>query len=82
MCEPPAATIVEHFSTIKDHRMDGKIRHKLTDIIILSIIAVICGADEFKQIEEYGNVKSRSLKESGCESAQSAKPRLGFFGFE
>ncbi len=28
MCENPATTIVENFSTIKDHRMKGKIRHK------------------------------------------------------
>ncbi len=62
MCENPAATIVENFSTLKDHRMRGKIRHKLIDIIILSICAVICGADEFKQIEEYGKVKKEWLK--------------------
>ncbi len=42
--------------------MKGKIRHELIDIIILTICAVICGADEFKQIEEYGNIKKDWLK--------------------
>ena len=49
--------LVKHFSNIKDHRQEGKIEHKLIDILILCICASISGADGWEMIEEFG--KSR-----------------------
>ncbi len=51
-------TLQDHFSDIKDPRQQYKVDHKLIDILVLSIIAVICGADEYKEIEVFGNVLS------------------------
>ncbi len=44
-------TLQDHFSDIKYPRQQYKVEHKLIDILVLSIIAVICGADEYKEIE-------------------------------
>ncbi len=38
-------SLFDHISIIKDPRQQWKIEHKLTDIIFLSIVAVIGGAD-------------------------------------
>ena len=56
------ATIGEHFSTLPDPRSSNK-RHKLIDIVTITICAVICGADTWDQIEEYGHAKYDWFKE-------------------
>ena len=40
----------ESFSIIEDIREEGKVRHKLIDIIFIVISAVICGCNEWKEI--------------------------------
>jgi predicted transposase YbfD/YdcC len=42
--------------------MEGKTAHKLVDIIIITICAVICGANHWTEIEEYGKTKFVWLK--------------------
>jgi len=44
-----------HFSSLPDPRLERKKRHPLVDIIGLSICAVICGAEEWTAIEEFGH---------------------------
>lgn len=56
-------TLQEHFESIKDSRQQHKISHKLIDIMVLSIIAVICGATEYKEIEIFGKSKESFLKQ-------------------
>jgi hypothetical protein len=48
--------IAKHFQAITDPRSDNK-RHKLIDIITIAICAVICNADGFEQIAEFGKAK-------------------------
>jgi len=50
-------SIVEHFSTLQDPRMQGKIQHKLSDIIVITICAVMAGADDYVDIATYGRLK-------------------------
>jgi predicted transposase YbfD/YdcC len=57
MQEPVAATITEHFAALKDPRIQLKIRHKLIDIIIITICAVICGADDWTEVVDYAKAK-------------------------
>lgn len=58
MSEPAAAGIIEHFSTLPDPRIHvNKNEHKLIDIIVIAVCAVICGADNRTETEEYGNAK-------------------------
>lgn len=49
-------TISKYFSTLPDPRRYNK-RHKLIDIITISICAVICNADTFEHIAEFGQAK-------------------------
>ncbi len=62
MQEPVNATIIEHFSSLKDPRIQAKTRHKLIDIIIITICASICGADEWTEVVDYAKAKQAWLK--------------------
>jgi len=46
-------SLIKCFSDITDPRMLKKTDHKLVDIIVMAICAVICGADKWTQIEEF-----------------------------
>ncbi len=48
---------MEHFSAIGDPRRDHGKRHLLEDILVLTICAVICGADSFVALEAFGHAK-------------------------
>jgi len=54
--------IREHFAPMKDPRVKKKTRHKLIDIITISICAAICGADDWVSVEAYGKAKYDWLK--------------------
>lgn len=53
------ASIVEHFASIPDPRMDRRKRHKLSDIFFITLCAVICGADDWASIEQFGKAKEK-----------------------
>ena len=57
-----AVSIGEHFSGLEDPRVDRTKRHQLLDIVIIAICGVICGADNWVDIEEFGKAKLRWLK--------------------
>lgn len=56
------ASIVEYFAAVPDPRMERTRFHSLTDILVLSLIAVVCGADSFVAIEQFGRAKQDWLK--------------------
>ncbi|MDJ0692700.1 MAG: ISAs1 family transposase, partial [Xenococcaceae cyanobacterium MO_188.B32] len=58
----PKITIADHFSDLEDPRIERSKRHKLIDIITITICAVICGADGWSDIELYGKCKYKWLK--------------------
>jgi predicted transposase YbfD/YdcC len=45
------------FEQVEDPRVERTKRHRLRDIIILAICGVLCGADGWVEIEEFGNAK-------------------------
>jgi len=55
--EKATVSISDHFADLEDPRLDRTKLHKLFDIIIVAICAVICGADSWVEIEEFGNAK-------------------------
>lgn len=57
MSDQISVSLFEHFSSLPDPRVDRTKRHVLLDIIGLSICAVICGADGWEALEEYGDSK-------------------------
>ncbi len=54
--------IMEHFSAVEDPRRDHGKRHLLEDILVLTICAVICGADGFVAVEAFGHAKHDWLR--------------------
>jgi hypothetical protein len=57
MAGSPGSTIIEHFATLTDPRIDHTKRHHLLDILTIALCAIISGADEWVAMEAYGNAK-------------------------
>lgn len=55
-------SFLNHFQNLKDPRIDRSKDHLLIDIIAISILAVISGADGWTAIETYGKAKEQWLK--------------------
>ena len=54
-------SIAEHFRQVKDPRRHH-VEHLLVEIIIIAICAVICGADSWVEIAEFGKAKQAWLQ--------------------
>jgi predicted transposase YbfD/YdcC len=50
-------TLIEHFTPLQDPRMINKNRHKLLDVVVIAICAVIGGAEDWVSISEFGRSK-------------------------
>jgi predicted transposase YbfD/YdcC len=59
---PPGPSIWDYFSELPDPRRSQGRRHKLTDILAIALCAVLCGADDFTEIEEFGQTKEGWLR--------------------
>lgn len=59
-----SVSLLEHFSVVPDPRRENHNtkKHFLIDIIVITILAVICGADDWVAIEYFGEKKERWLK--------------------
>lgn len=56
MQETPVTTLAEHFGDLEDARADS-VSHRLLDMIVIAICAVICGADTWVEVEILGKAK-------------------------
>ena len=63
MGKQPNASIGQHFADLEDPRVERTKRHKLLDILVIAICAVICGADDWVAIQEFGEAKLDWFKE-------------------
>jgi predicted transposase YbfD/YdcC len=61
MTQPFGASIAEHFEQVKDPRNLG-VDHLLLEIITIAICAVICGADNWVEVEQFGQAKEKWLR--------------------
>jgi len=57
MVPGPDTSILAHFKALPDPRVRRTRRHALSDILALALCGVICGADDWVAIEEFGNAK-------------------------
>jgi predicted transposase YbfD/YdcC len=62
MEKKPILSLEESFGKISDPRIDRTKRHKLIDIIVIAICAVICGAEGWEEIEQFGKEKQEWLE--------------------
>ncbi len=60
----PKITLMDHFSQLRDPRIDRTKEHKLIDILTIAICAMICGADNWVAMEQYGKSKQEWLKQT------------------
>lgn len=61
--ENQALSLIEkHFGSLKDFRDSRGLRHKLNEITVIAILSIICGADEFTEMEEFGKAKEPFLR--------------------
>lgn len=54
--------LMKHITIIPDYRQSWKVEHKLSDILLLTIYAVIAGTEGWEDIEDFGHVHLDSLK--------------------
>ncbi len=57
--------LIEHISVIPEYRQAWKVEHKLSDILLLTICAVISGAEGWEDIEDFGETHLDFLKQYG-----------------
>ena len=57
------SNLVEHFSNLPDPRSDKNKQYALADIIVLSICAIVSGAEGWEAIEKFGKEKEDWLRQ-------------------
>ena len=57
-----ADSIARHFAGLADPRSTQGRRHVLTDLIALTVMAVVSGCDSFTEVEDFGKAKLSWLK--------------------
>lgn len=63
MNEQPLTSLEECFGDMPDPRVEGRCDHLLVEILLIAVCAVLCGAESWSEVEEFGNVKAAWLKQ-------------------
>ena len=63
MNEQPFASLEECFGDMTDPRVEGRCDHRLVEILLVAVCAVLCGAESWSEVEEFGNTKVAWLKQ-------------------
>lgn len=58
-----SASLHPYFAALPDPRVERTKRHQLLDIIAIAVCAVICGADNWVEIAEFGRAKEAWLRQ-------------------
>jgi predicted transposase YbfD/YdcC len=62
MEKPIGESIQKHFGSIPEPRLERTRLYSLTEILVIAICAVICGADSWEDIEDFGRSKEDWLR--------------------
>jgi len=60
--EPAAVDVRPYFADLPDPRVERTKRHALLDIVTIALCAVICGADSWVEIAQFGQTKEAWLR--------------------
>src|SRR5215813_5828435 len=52
-----------YFGDLPDPRVEGRCDHKLLDIVVIGICGVLCGAEGWEDLEEFGESKQDWLQQ-------------------
>ena len=58
----PRVSLLEHYSTVVDPRVERTKKHLLTDLLTIAICGFICGVDNWVELEDFGKAKSEWFK--------------------
>jgi predicted transposase YbfD/YdcC len=58
----PEVALTRLFADLPDPRVERTRKHPLSDILVITVCAVICGADTFEEVERFGQAKHDWLK--------------------
>lgn len=57
MVSPAGTTIGDHFAALDDPRVARTRRHELLDLLTIALCGVLCGAESWVEVEQFGNAK-------------------------
>jgi predicted transposase YbfD/YdcC len=57
MEEKRSAALMDHFGELEDPRIDRHKEHKLIDLLVIAICAILCGANDWVAVETFGKAK-------------------------
>jgi predicted transposase YbfD/YdcC len=57
MEEQRSAALMDHFGELEDPRIDRHKEHKLIDLLVIAICAILCGANDWVAVETFGKAK-------------------------
>ena len=61
------SALVQIFIKVKDPRIDRRKKYSLLEILIVTIASVMCGAETWNDVEDYGNSLLERLRQMGLE---------------
>lgn len=61
MTDLKASSLFEHFAELEDPRIERTKLHQLSDILVITVCAVICGADNWVEVEGFGRAREEWL---------------------
>ena len=59
----PLPSIILILREVEDPRVERTRKHHLSDILFISLCAVICGCESFEDMEEFGNAKEEWFRQ-------------------
>jgi hypothetical protein len=62
MADPVNASIVEHFQTLEDPRIERTKKHLLLDILVIAVCTLLTGGEGFQDMELFGKSKRAWLQ--------------------
>src|SRR3954468_9712243 len=62
MQKHPKLSLIEHFKTLTDPRVDRRKDHDLIDILIIAVCTLLCGGETFNDMEDFGYAKQDWFK--------------------
>jgi predicted transposase YbfD/YdcC len=63
MNQQPFSSLEACFGDLPDPRVRGRCDHKLIDIVLVAVCAVLCGAESWSEVEEFGQAKEAWLRQ-------------------
>ena len=58
-----AGSFFEHFKIMNDPRQEGKVMHKLIDVLFIAVAATVCRCEDWEEIEEWAVGREEWLRE-------------------